>query len=57
VAGEEVKFGGVPSAFVREPFMLTMDVEQAKIEGLKTETCTVAPVKKAPAKKAPAKKK
>ncbi|MBZ5584919.1 MAG: hypothetical protein LAQ30_22455, partial [Acidobacteriia bacterium] len=46
--GEEVKFDGVPTAFSREPFMLTMDVEQAKVEGLKTETCTVAPAKKAP---------
>jgi hypothetical protein len=38
--------------------MLTLDIAKAKIEGLKTEACAVAPPKKAPvgAKKAPAKK-
>lgn len=58
-AGTEITFtGAVPSAFTKEPFMLTLDIEKAKIEGLKTEACAVAPPKKAPvgAKKAPAKK-
>jgi hypothetical protein len=56
-AGTEIVFtGAVPSAFTKEPFMLTLDIEKAKIEGLKTEACAVAPPKKAPAKKAPAKK-
>jgi hypothetical protein len=32
---------GVPSAFVREPFMLTMDSEASKVEGLKITPCTV----------------
>ncbi len=30
---------GVPTAFVREPFMLTMDTETAKIDGLKVTPC------------------
>jgi hypothetical protein len=60
VAGTEIVFtGAVPSAFSKDPFMLTLDIEKAKIEGLKTETCAAAPPKKAvtPVKKAPAKKK
>jgi hypothetical protein len=49
----------VPSAFTKEPFMLTLDIEKAKIEGLKTDPCQPAGQKKAgvgSAKKAPAKK-
>jgi len=34
-AGTEVQFKGVPSAFSKEPFMLTMDAEKANVEGLK----------------------
>jgi len=30
---------GQPSAFVKEPFLLTIDVEKAKIQGLKTTPC------------------
>jgi len=30
---------GQPSAFTKDPFLLTMDVEKAKIEGLKTTAC------------------
>ena len=37
---------GIPSAFTKDPFMLTMDVEKANIEGLKTSPCTVAPTTK-----------
>jgi hypothetical protein len=33
--GTEIEFEGVPSAFTKDPFMLTMDVEKAKITGLK----------------------
>jgi hypothetical protein len=65
VAGTEIVFAGaVPSAFSKDPFLLTVDIEKAKIEGLKTEPCAVAPAKKAgapvkkagaPVKKAPAK--
>jgi hypothetical protein len=31
----------VPSAFAKDPFLLTMDIPSAKIEGLKTAPCTV----------------
>jgi len=58
-AGTEIVFeGAVPSAFTKDPFMLTLDIEKAKIEGLKTDTCTPAGQKKAGVgvKKAPAKK-
>jgi len=52
----EFHWKGVPSAFAKEPFMLTMDVEKAAIEGLKLTPCTApAPVHHAPAK-APVKK-
>jgi len=51
----EIQWEGVPSAFSKEPFMLTMDTEQAKIEGLNTSPCAPpAPPKK---KALPAKKK
>ncbi|MGP8247590.1 MAG: hypothetical protein ACLQVN_24145 [Bryobacteraceae bacterium] len=44
----EFQFEGVPSAFIKDPFMLTMDGEKAKVEGLKTTPCvpTRAPVHK-----------
>ena len=69
VAGSEIQWsGGVPSAFTKVPFMLTMDIEKAKTEtlegtaaspGLKTEPCTVPAATKAPAikKNVPAPKK
>jgi hypothetical protein len=38
----EIQWEGVPSAFTSEPFMLTMDTEKAKIEGLKTTPCAAA---------------
>ena len=46
--GNAIEFEGVPSAFTKEPFMLTFDVENTKISGLKVE----APAKRPPAKKA-----
>jgi hypothetical protein len=52
VAGTEIQWEGIPSAFSKDPFMLTMDTEKAKIEGMKTEPCTAAPAKKAAPKKA-----
>jgi len=53
--GGIIEFEGVPSAFAKDPFMLTFDVEKDKIEGLKVEAPAVR--KGAPAKKAaPAKK-
>jgi hypothetical protein len=44
--GTEMQFKGVPSAFSKEPFMLTMDAEKANLEGLKMSPCTAAPAKK-----------
>ena len=41
---------GVPSAFTKDPFLLTIDVEKAKIEGLKITPCA-PPVTHHPAKK------
>jgi hypothetical protein len=54
----EIQWEGVPSAFTQAPFMLTMDTEKAKIEGLKMAACAGAPARSAPARKgAPASKK
>lgn len=53
--GGEIQFNGVPSAFTKEPFMLTLDSEKAKIDGLTLSPCTPTPAKKGAA--APAKKK
>lgn len=54
-AGSEFQWdGGIPSAFTKDPFMLTMDVEKAKLEGLKTSPCAATPTgakKGAPTKK------
>jgi hypothetical protein len=35
---------GQPSAFSKEPFLLTIDVEKAKVTGLKTSPCAPPPV-------------
>jgi hypothetical protein len=37
--GAEIHWEGVPSAFTASPFLLTMDTETAKIQGLKTTPC------------------
>ncbi len=42
-AGDTLRWEGVPAAFSKEPFLLTMDTETAKIVGLKTSPCTAAP--------------
>jgi len=48
--GTEIKFEGVPSAFSKDPFMVTFDVEgKDKIEGW--------PEPPAPARRPPARKK
>lgn len=52
--GGEVLFNGVPSAFTKEPFMLTMDSSKDKIEGLTVTPCAPA---RAPAPKSAPKKK
>ena len=53
VEGTEIVFtGAVPSAFTKDPFMLTLDIEKAQVEGLKTDPCTPAAAKKVGAGKA-----
>ncbi|HTS25014.1 MAG TPA: hypothetical protein VMH81_04020 [Bryobacteraceae bacterium] len=48
----EIQWEGVPSEFTQTPaFMLTMDTEKAKIEGLKTTPCAAAPARRGPATK------
>jgi hypothetical protein len=49
--GTEIQWEGVPSAFTKEPFLLTMDTEKAKIEGLNLTPCAAAPAKKSVSKK------
>ncbi len=43
--GVEIQWEGVPSAFTASPFLLTMDTDTNKIQGLKTSACAV-PVRK-----------
>jgi hypothetical protein len=38
-SNQEFHWEGVPSAFSKDPFLLTMDTQAAKIEGLKTAAC------------------
>ncbi|HKE26791.1 MAG TPA: hypothetical protein VKB88_30775 [Bryobacteraceae bacterium] len=47
----EFHWEGVPVAFTKDPFMLTMTVEKAKLEGLKVTPCAAAPVHHPTAKK------
>jgi len=56
VAGAEIQWEGVPSAFTKDPFNLTMDTEQEKLENVKQDMCTPAPTR-APVKKGVATKK
>jgi len=49
--GAEIQWEGVPMAFSKDPFMVTMDTEKGKVENLKMSPCGAAPVKKAPPKK------
>jgi hypothetical protein len=51
----EIQWEGVPSAFTKEPFMLTMDTEKGGIEGLNVTPCA-PPVKKSVPKKSAPKK-
>jgi hypothetical protein len=37
--GGTIQWTGVPKAFTKDPFMLTMETEQAKVENLKTSPC------------------
>jgi hypothetical protein len=36
----EFRWAGVPSAFTKDPFMLTMDTEKTSLDGLSTTPCT-----------------
>jgi hypothetical protein len=54
--GVEIQWDGQPTAFTKEPFMLTMDTEKASITGLNLTPCVAAPVKKAAPKKTAPKK-
>jgi hypothetical protein len=47
VAGAEIKWDGQPTAFTKEPFMLTMSVDQEDLHGMSTDPCTPAAAKKA----------
>ena len=49
--GGTIQWTGVPKAFTKDPFMLTMEVEKDKLENVKTSPCAAAPVKKAAPKK------
>jgi hypothetical protein len=53
----EIQWEGVPSAFSPNPFMLTMDTEKAKIEGLKVAACAAAPARRGGARRGGARKK
>ena len=53
----EFQWEGVPSAFTKDPFMLTMDTEIGKIQGLKTTPCTAAPARSGAKKGTTTKKK
>jgi hypothetical protein len=55
--GDEIHWEGVPSAFTPDPFMLTMDTEKAKIEGLKVTPCAGGAPARPGAKKGGARKK
>ena len=46
VVGTEIKWDGQPAAFTKEPFMLTMNVDQADIQGMATDPCTPPAAKK-----------
>jgi len=46
--GGEILFNGVPEAFTKDPFMLTMGSSKDKIDGLTLSPCAAGPAKKAP---------
>ena len=48
--GGTIQWTGVPKAFTKDPFMLTMETEKAKVENLKTTPCG-APVHRPASKK------
>jgi tetratricopeptide (TPR) repeat protein len=44
--GSQVEFDGIASAFSSDPFMVTFDVEKAKLKGLKMSSAPAAPTPK-----------
>ncbi len=56
-ADSEFRWEGVPTAFTKDPFLLTMETETAKIEGLTTAPCTSAPDRSGAKKSTASKKK
>ncbi|HTS25015.1 MAG TPA: hypothetical protein VMH81_04025 [Bryobacteraceae bacterium] len=42
---QEFRWEGVPAAFTKDPFLLTMETETAKVVGLTASPCTAAPEK------------
>jgi hypothetical protein len=57
--GDAIEFKAVVESFVKEPYMLTLSIDDPKesIKGLPDNAFSAAPVKKPPVKKAPPKKK
>lgn len=53
---QQFHWEGVPSDFTKDPFMLTMDTEKAKIDGLNTTPCA-PPARRGGARRAAARKK
>ncbi len=53
--GMEIQFKGVPTEFTKDPFMLTMETEKAKLEGVETEPCA-PPARRSGARRSAAKK-
>ena len=48
-SGQSVKWQGVPVAFSKEPFLLTMQAETATLEGVKLTPCTAGRAGRSPA--------
>jgi hypothetical protein len=42
----ELRWEGVPSAFTRDPFLLTMDAETVKVQGVRLTPCAASPSRK-----------
>jgi len=49
--GGTIQWTGVPKAFSKDPFMLTMEADKAKVENVKTTPCGAAPAVRRPAPK------
>jgi len=49
---KEFHWEGVPSAFTKDPFMLTMDTEKAKVDGLTMTPCAAPPARRGGARRA-----